>query len=97
MILDGTATLELWHRERRGRPRRRRCAQATSSRGRRASRVSHSFRAGPDGVTMLTTARGSETTSCWYPRSQKIFWRGVGVMGRVEQFEYFDGEPVEDD
>ena len=33
----------------------------------------------------------------WYPRSNKIYWRGVGVMGRIEQLDYFDGEPVEDD
>jgi hypothetical protein len=31
------------------------------------------------------------------PRSNKIYWRGVGVMGRIEQLDYFDGEPVEDD
>ena len=46
---------------------------------------------------MLVYGTRSEHDICWYPRSQKIFWRGVGVMGRVEQFEYFDGEPVEDD
>lgn len=29
--------------------------------------------------------------------TQKIFWRGVGVIGRIEAFDYFDGEPVEGD
>ena len=24
-------------------------------------------------------------------------WRGVGVMGRMEQLDYVDGEPVEED
>ena len=96
VILDGTATLELWNR----------AGTVTEETALRAghvvarppgSRVSHSFRAGPDGVTMLVYGTRSEHDICWYPRSQKIFWRGVGVLGRVEQFEYFDGEPVEDD
>jgi len=96
VILDGTATLELWNR----------AGEVTEETELRAghvvarppgSRVSHSFRAGPAGVTMLVYGTRSEHDIVWYPRSQKIFWRGVGVMGRVEQFEYFDGEPVEDD
>jgi len=32
---------------------------------------------------------------CWYPRSKKIFWRGVGVIGRIEQLDYWDGEELE--
>ena len=30
---------------------------------------------------------------CWYPRSNKISWRGLGVIGRIEALEYGDGEP----
>ena len=30
---------------------------------------------------------------CWYPRSSKIYWRGLGVIGRIEALEYDDGEP----
>jgi hypothetical protein len=30
---------------------------------------------------------------CWYPRSKKISWRGLGVIGRIEALEYADGEP----
>lgn len=51
----------------------------------------------PDGVTMLVYGTRDTNDICWYPRSNKIFWRGVGVMGRIEQLEYLDGEPVEDD
>ena len=32
---------------------------------------------------------------CWYPRSQKIYWRGVDVVGRIEQLDYWDGEALE--
>jgi hypothetical protein len=32
---------------------------------------------------------------CWYPRSNKIFWRGLGVIGRIESLDYMDGESWE--
>jgi uncharacterized cupin superfamily protein len=61
------------------------------------TRVSHSFRAGPEGVTMLIYGTRRPNDICWYPRSRKIFWRGLGVIGRIETLEYLDGEPVEED
>jgi hypothetical protein len=33
---------------------------------------------------------------CWYPRSKKIAWRGLGVIGRIEVLDYDDGEPDDD-
>ena len=99
VILDGTATLELW-------PSPRSESEANEEIQVRAghvvarppgTRVSHSYRAGPDGVTMLTYGTRDSNDVCWYPRSNKIFWRGVGVIGRIERLDYFDGEPVEDD
>src|SRR5215471_18030556 len=95
VILDGTATLELWNNDCEVDETPLRAGHVVARPP--GTRVSHSFRAGPEGVTMLTYGTRSEHDICWYPRSQKILWRGVGVMGRVEQFEYFDGEPVEDD
>jgi uncharacterized cupin superfamily protein len=101
VILDGTATLELWpspRDQREGKPVEETPLHAGHVVARPpGTRISHSFRAGPDGVTMLVYGTREANDIVWYPRSQKIFWRGVGVMGRVEQFEYFDGEPVEDD
>ena len=32
---------------------------------------------------------------CYYPRSQKLYWRGVGLIGRVESLQYADGEPAD--
>ena len=32
----------------------------------------------------------------WLARSNKIFWRGLGVIGRIESLEYRDGEPEDD-
>jgi uncharacterized cupin superfamily protein len=58
-----------------------------------ATRVSHAFRAGPDGLTMLIYGTRRPNDMCWYPRSNKIFWRGLGVIGRIESLDYADGEP----
>jgi hypothetical protein len=29
---------------------------------------------------------------CFYPRSGKVYLQGVGVIGRIEQLDYWDGE-----
>jgi hypothetical protein len=29
----------------------------------------------------------------WYPRSQKLNFRGLGVIARIETVDYRDGEP----
>jgi uncharacterized cupin superfamily protein len=95
IILGGTATLELW-----------RSAEDVEETPLRAghvvvrppgTKVSHSFRAGPDGVEMLVYGTRDPNDMCWYPRSSKIAWRGLGVIGRIEALEYFDGEPIEED
>jgi uncharacterized cupin superfamily protein len=59
--------------------------------------VAHSFLAGDQGVTMLIYGTRRPNDMCWYPRSSKIYWRGLGVIGRIEALDYYDGEPVEDD
>lgn len=61
-----------------------------------ATRVSHWFRAGPTGLTMLIYGTRKPNDMCWYPRSSKIAWRGLGVIGRIEVLDYFDGEPEDD-
>jgi uncharacterized cupin superfamily protein len=58
-----------------------------------ATQVSHSFRAGPSGLTMVIYGTRRPNDMCWYPRSKKISWRGLGVIGRIEALEYADGEP----
>jgi hypothetical protein len=50
-------------------------------------------RAGPEGLTMLIYGTRKPNDMCWYPRSNKIAWRGLGVIGRIEVLDYFDGEP----
>jgi uncharacterized cupin superfamily protein len=57
------------------------------------TRIPHAFRAGEGGLTMLaygTRDRGADVV--YYPRSNKTYFRGVGVMIRAESLDYWDGE-----
>jgi hypothetical protein len=42
---------------------------------------------------MLAYGTRDPSDICWYPDSRKIYFRGVGVIGRIEQLDYWDGEP----
>ena len=61
------------------------------------TRIAHSFRAGPNGLTMLIYGTRKTNDMCWYARSNKISWRGLGVIGRIESLDYYDGEPDDDE
>jgi uncharacterized cupin superfamily protein len=101
VMLEGDGTLGLWPSPN----------AASSSSGREdvpiraghvvvrppGTRIAHSFRAGPNGLTMLIYGTRKTNDMCWYPRSNKIFWRGLGVIGRIESLDYYDGEPDDDE
>ena len=96
VILEGTATLELWSKDGdvvEETPLRAGHVVARPP----GTRISHSFRAGPDGVTMLVYGTRDPNDMSWHPRSRKIQFRAFGVMARIEPLDYLDGEPVEDD
>jgi uncharacterized cupin superfamily protein len=95
VILEGTSTLELWPRDGGVEETPLRPGHVVVRPP--ATGVSHSFRAGPDGVTMLVYGTRDPNDVVWQPRSQKIHWRGLGVIGRIETLDYFDGEPIEED
>lgn len=101
VILEGEGTLHLWPSPggRPGSPGER--EQIPVRAGHviarpPATRVSHWFRAGPDGLTMVIYGTRRPNDMCWYPRSNKIAWRGLGVIGRIEALAYDDGEPADD-
>lgn len=54
--------------------------------------VSHMFRAGGGGLTYLAYGTREPNDICYYPRSDKVALRGVGVIGRIERLDYWDGE-----
>ena len=57
------------------------------------TRVSHMFRGGAGGMTLLVYGTKDPNDMCYYPRSNKIAFRGLGLMGRLEHLDYNDGEP----
>jgi len=100
VILEGTGTLELWPSpiaEARGEVREDVPLRAGHVIARPpGTRVAHAFEAGTDGLTMLIYGTRKPNDMCWYPRSNKIFFRGLGVIARVESLDYADGEPDDD-
>jgi uncharacterized cupin superfamily protein len=58
-----------------------------------ATGIGHAFRAGDDGMTLLIYGTREPNDIAYYPRSRKINWRGVGLIGRVDHLDYDDGEP----
>ena len=52
----------------------------------------HSLRAGDDGMRLLAYGMRRPNDICFYPRSGKISFRGVGVIGRLERLDYWEGE-----
>jgi uncharacterized cupin superfamily protein len=57
-----------------------------------ATGIGHVFRAGPGGLVYLAYGTRDPGDLCFYPRSSKIAFRGLGVMARVERLGYWDGE-----
>jgi uncharacterized cupin superfamily protein len=99
VILEGSATLHLWPspgRADRGAAREEHALRPGHVVARPpGTGVSHWFRAGDDGCTMLVYGTRKPNDMCFYPRSNKISWRGLGVIGRVEHLDYWDGESRE--
>jgi uncharacterized cupin superfamily protein len=54
--------------------------------------VSHVFRAGESGLTFLAYGTREPGDLCYYPRSNKIAFRGVNLIARLERLDYWDGE-----
>jgi uncharacterized cupin superfamily protein len=57
-----------------------------------ATGVAHMFRAGPDGLEFLAYGTREPGDMCYYPRSGKVSFRGLGLIGRIERLDYWDGE-----
>jgi uncharacterized cupin superfamily protein len=100
VVLDGGGTLELWPTPRLAQTGREkeshelRPGHVVARPG--GTRVAHSIVAGPDGITYLAYGTREPNDMCFYPRSNKISFRGLGVTGRVEHLDYWDGESLDE-
>ena len=56
------------------------------------TRIAHAPRAGPNGLTVLAYGTRDPNDITYYPRSNKIFFRGVGLIARVDHLVYEAGE-----
>jgi uncharacterized cupin superfamily protein len=54
--------------------------------------IAHGFRAADAGITYLAYGTREPNDILFYPRSNKIYFRGVGLIARLEDLDYFDGE-----
>ncbi len=54
--------------------------------------VAHAFRAAENGLTLLAYGTRRTADLCYYPRSRKLSFRGLGVIGRITPVEYWEGE-----
>jgi uncharacterized cupin superfamily protein len=57
------------------------------------TRVAHSFRAGEKGMTYLAYGTREVNDIAYYPDSDKVNFRGIGLITRLERLDYWDGEP----
>ena len=57
------------------------------------SRFSHHIVGGDEGGTMLVYGTKDPNDIAYYPHSNKIAFRGVGLIARLDALEYADGEP----
>jgi uncharacterized cupin superfamily protein len=97
VVLEGGGTLELWPSPRLSSAGAERETHAVRTGDVIArppgTRVSHFIKAGADGLTCLVYGTRESNDICFYPRSNKIGFRGVGVLGRIQSLDYWDGEP----
>jgi uncharacterized cupin superfamily protein len=96
VVLDGEGVLELWPSPlaAEGGAKREdiplRAGHVVARPG--ASRVAHRFTAGLGGMKMLVYGTRDKDEVVYFPRSQKIFFRGLGVITRAEHVPRLEGE-----
>jgi len=100
VVLEGSGTVDVWpHPRSAGEPERWpgeheqhsvRAGHSIASPAGRGRPLS--IRAGAEGMRALAYGTREANDITYYPRSGKVMLRGVGVIGRLQQFDYWDGE-----
>jgi uncharacterized cupin superfamily protein len=90
VVLDGDGHLLLWEQDG--------VAEHPVDAGSAVARppgtgVPHAFRAGAAGLTLLMYGTRDPNDICYYPRSGKVYFSGLGVVARLgESLDYWEGE-----
>jgi uncharacterized cupin superfamily protein len=100
VVLDGDGVLEHWPHPRAATEPERFASDRQTTAVRRGHTVAQpagtgralSLRAGGSGLQVLAYGTREPNDITYYPRSGKISVRGVGVIGRLAQLDYWDGE-----
>ncbi len=93
VVLDGTGTLELWPRAPSGGEHQQHSLRRGSVVARPAgSGRAHALRADANGLRVLAYGTRDPRDVTYYPRSGKVNIRGIGLVGRIEVLDYWDGE-----
>jgi uncharacterized cupin superfamily protein len=93
VVLAGEGELELWDCPSLGGSPLRLPLRAGSVVSRPAgTHVAHALRAGQRRLTYLAYGQRCSHDIAYYPRSNKVNFRGAGVIGRVVALDYWDGE-----
>jgi uncharacterized cupin superfamily protein len=99
IVLDGEGFFELWAPPEPGRvPATEPVERHPIRRGHVVSRPagtgrSHFIRTEDSELTYLAYGTREPNDMCYYPRSNTIFFRGLGLVARLEPLAYGDGEP----
>ncbi|HET8653110.1 MAG TPA: cupin domain-containing protein [Gaiellaceae bacterium] len=95
-VLEGDGTLELVPNPRardRGHEEEHHPIRAGHVISRPAgTQIAHAFRGGENGMRMLMYGWRNTNDITYYPRSNKLAFRGVGLIARLEPLDYWDGE-----
>ena len=101
VILEGDGTLELVPSPRsrdRGNEEQEHPVRAGHVVARPAgTQIAHAFRGGDSGMKVLMYGWRDTNDITYYPRSNKMAFRGIGLIARLEPLGYWDGEPEQPD
>ena len=97
LVLEGEATLELVPTPiaagRGAKPEQHALRPGSVVARPAGTKVAHSLVAGDGGLTYLAYGTREPNDIAYYPRSNKVYFRGIGLIARLESLEYSDGEP----
>jgi uncharacterized cupin superfamily protein len=100
VVLEGAGTLTRWPHPRGAAEPERFAAEQEQTVLRPGHTVAirpgsgraHSFTAAAGGLRLLAFSNSEPNDICFYPRSGKVSFRGIGVIGRIDPVAYWDGE-----